>query len=151
LLERVPKEHGRAACVSPLDHFRRRTGLLAAIAQIFAASLRIRCWYHKMGNIRAKLRADDAPEVPAHVDAVRDAATYEAGCVTAAAVIERIADRFPSAMTCLADDDLEASLAHLKLPVRYREREDHQYVGIGSRGSAAAPRSSPGCSTRKAP
>jgi Transposase, Mutator family len=38
-------------------------GLLNAIAQVFPASLRIRCWYHKMANIRAKLSVDDAPEV----------------------------------------------------------------------------------------
>src|SRR5919109_2111059 len=94
-------------------------GLLNAIAQVFPRSLRIRCWYHRMGNIRAKLSADDAPEVLAHVRAIRDAATYDAGCALAAQVIETFAERFPSAMACLADD-LEASLAHLKLPVRHR-------------------------------
>jgi putative transposase len=94
-------------------------GLLNAIAQVFSKSLRIRCWYHRMGNLRTKLPADDAPEVLAHVRAIRDAATYDAGCATAAAVIEQFADRFPSAMACLADD-LEASLAHLRLPVRHR-------------------------------
>jgi putative transposase len=36
-----------------------------------------------------------------------------------ARVIETFSDRFPSAMACLSDD-LEASLAHLKLPVRHR-------------------------------
>lgn len=94
-------------------------GLLNAIAQVFPASLRIRCWYHRMANIRSKLPVDDAPEVLAHVRAVRDAATYDAGCAMAARVIEAFSDRFPSAMACLADD-LEASLAHLKLPVRHR-------------------------------
>jgi putative transposase len=94
-------------------------GLVNAIAQAFPRSLRIRCWYHKMGNIRTKLSADDAPEVLAHVRAVRDAATYDAGCALAAQVLESFADRFPSAMASLADD-LEASLAHLKLPVRHR-------------------------------
>jgi putative transposase len=94
-------------------------GLVNAIAQIFPKSLRIRCWYHRMANIRTKPPADEAPEVLAHVRAVRDAATYDAGCAMAAAVIEQFADRFPSAMACLADD-LEASLAHLRLPVRHR-------------------------------
>lgn len=55
----------------------------------------------------------------AHVRAVRDAPTLEAGEQTAASVIERFGDRYPAAMACLADD-LEASLAHLKLPVRHR-------------------------------
>ena len=37
----------------------------------------------------------------------------------ASSVLERFADRFPAAMTCLADD-LEASLAHLRVPARHR-------------------------------
>jgi putative transposase len=94
-------------------------GLLNAVTQVFPRSLRLRCWYHKMGNIRSKLSADDAPEVLAHIRAIRDAATYDAGRAMAAHVMETFADRFPSAMACLADD-LEASLAHLKLPVRHR-------------------------------
>ncbi len=55
----------------------------------------------------------------AHVRAIRDAATHEAGEAAAATVIERYAGVFPAAMACLSDD-LEASLAHLKLPVRHR-------------------------------
>jgi transposase-like protein len=94
-------------------------GLIAAIAQAFPRSIRIRCWYHKMANIRSKLPADQADEVLAHVRAVRDAPTYEAGQTMAAQVIERFADRFPAAMACLADD-LEASLSHLRVPVRHR-------------------------------
>ena len=34
-------------------------------------------------------------------------------------MIERFFDRYPAAMACLSDD-LEASLAHLRLPVRHR-------------------------------
>lgn len=94
-------------------------GLIAAIEQVFATSLRIRCWYHKLANLRAKLPADAAPEVLAHARAVRDAPTLEAGRVFAGAVIERFADVYPAAMACLAED-LEASLVHLRLPPRHR-------------------------------
>ena len=94
-------------------------GLSNAIVKVFPKSLRIRCWYHKAANIRAKLPADDADEVMAHVRATRDAPTHEAGQEMAASALKRFADRFPSAMTCLADD-LEASLAHLRLPIRHR-------------------------------
>ncbi len=45
--------------------------------------------------------------------------TYEAGQAMSASVMERFADRFLAAMACLADD-LEASLAHLKVPARHR-------------------------------
>lgn len=94
-------------------------GLINAIDKVFSKSLRVRCWYHKMGNIRSKLPAEAADEVLAHVRSVRDAATFEAGQAAAAAAIDRFSDRFPSAMSCLADD-LDASLNHLKLPVRHR-------------------------------
>ncbi len=94
-------------------------GLLNAVAKVFSKSLRIRCWYHKLGNIRSKLPAEGAEEVLAHVRAVRDAPTLEAGEQAAAAVMKRFGDRYPAAMACLAND-LEASLAHLRLPVRHR-------------------------------
>jgi transposase-like protein len=94
-------------------------GLVNAIGQAFGSSIRIRCWYHKMANIRAKLPADQADEVLAHVRAVRDAPTLEAGEAMAASAIERFADRFPAAMGCLAED-LDASLAHLRVPARHR-------------------------------
>ena len=55
----------------------------------------------------------------AHVRAVRDAPTHQAGEALAAQVIERFADHYPAAVACLAED-LEASLAHLRLPPRHR-------------------------------
>lgn len=94
-------------------------GLINAIGGAFQKSLRIRCWFHKMANLRAKLPAEAADEVLAHARAVRDAPTYEAGQAMAASVIERFADQYPAAMACLTDD-LEASLAHLKVPARHR-------------------------------
>lgn len=94
-------------------------GLINAIGACFSSSLRIRCWYHKLGNLRAKLPADGADEVLAHVRAIRDAPTLEAGQAAAAAVLERFGRAYPAAMACLADD-LDASLAHLRLPVRHR-------------------------------
>jgi putative transposase len=94
-------------------------GLINAVTKVFPQSLRIRCWYHKLGNVRSKLPAEGAEDVLAHVRAVRDAPTLEAGEQAAAAVIERFSDRYPAAMACFSDD-LEASLNHLRLPVRHR-------------------------------
>jgi len=94
-------------------------GLAAAIGAVFPASLRIRCWFHKLGNLRSKLPADAADEVLAHARSIRDAPTHEAGERTAAAVLDRYGRTYPAAMACLADD-LEASLAHLRLPIRHR-------------------------------
>ncbi len=94
-------------------------GLVNAIEGIFPRSIRVRCWYHKLGNVRSKLPAEGAEEVLAHARAVRDAPTYEAGEAQAASLIERFGDRYPAAVKSFAED-LEASLAHLKLPVRHR-------------------------------
>jgi transposase-like protein len=94
-------------------------GLINAIGAVFGRSLRIRCWFHKMANIRTKLPAEAADDVLAHARAIRDAPTHEAGEAMAASVIARFAERYPSAMACLSDD-LEASLAHLEVPARHR-------------------------------
>jgi putative transposase len=49
---------------------------------------------------------------------VRDAPTYEAGEVRAAELIERFGEIYPAVASFA--EDLDASLAHLKLPVRHR-------------------------------
>ncbi len=54
-------------------------GLVNAISAVFPESLRIRCWYHKLGNVRSKLPKEGAEEVLAHARAVRDAPSHEAG------------------------------------------------------------------------
>jgi len=94
-------------------------GLVNAIEGTFSKSLRIRCWYHKLGNIRSKLPAEGAEEVLAHARAVRDAPTHEAGEAQAASLVECFGELYPAAVKSFADD-LEASLAHLKVPVRHR-------------------------------
>lgn len=87
---------------------------------MFSESLRIRCWYHKPGNIRSKLPEEGAEEVLAHARSVRDApTTHEAGEAAAARLIESFGEVYPAAIKSFAED-LEASLAHLKVPVRHR-------------------------------
>lgn len=94
-------------------------GLVSAIEGVFSKSLRIRCWYHKLGNIRSKVPEEGAEELLAHARAVRDAPTFKAGEAQAASLIEGFGATYPAAVKSFADD-LEASLAHLKLPVRHR-------------------------------
>jgi putative transposase len=52
--------------------------LIKAIEAVFPRSLRMRCWFHRLANIRAKLPDDEAAEVMAHLYAVRDAPTLDA-------------------------------------------------------------------------
>ncbi len=94
-------------------------GLIAAIAQAFPKSLRGRCWAHKMRSILAKLPLDAVPEVKSYLRQVRDAATLEAGQAAAAEVLRRFGQEYPSAMRCF-EEDLEGSLAELRLPVAHR-------------------------------
>jgi transposase-like protein len=94
-------------------------GLVNAVEGVFSRSIRVRCWYHKLANVRSKLPVEGAEEVLAHARAVRDAPTYQAGEAQAASLIERFGELYPAAVKSFSED-LEASLAHLKLPVRHR-------------------------------
>lgn len=94
-------------------------GLRNAIDAVFANSLRIRCWFHKMANMRSKLPDDDAEEVLAHVRAIRDAATIKDALALSLSFAERFGREFPAAVACL-HDDLDASLAHLRVPAKHR-------------------------------
>jgi transposase-like protein len=94
-------------------------GLVNAIERVFSKSLSIRYWYHKLGNVRSKLPSEGSEEVLAHAREVRDAPPHEAGKAQAASLLERFGATYPAAVKSFADD-LEASLAHLKLPVGHR-------------------------------
>jgi hypothetical protein len=51
-------------------------GLIKGITVCFPAGIRVRCWFHRLANIRAKLPDETAGE--AHVYTVRDAPTMDA-------------------------------------------------------------------------
>jgi transposase-like protein len=94
-------------------------GLIRAVGEAFPKSLRIRCWFHKLQNVLSKLPQSAFEEVKAHLRAVRDAPTHEAGQQAAKEVLLKFSGLYPSAMKSF-EDDLEASLAHLKLPADHR-------------------------------
>jgi transposase-like protein len=96
-------------------------GLVKAITVCFPASIRIRCWFHRLANIRAKLPDEAAAEVMAHVYAVRDAPTVDAARAAADRLISGYRGAFPAAVACFADD-LDALLAIHRVPVRHRIR-----------------------------
>ena len=94
-------------------------GLIKAITACFPASGRIRCWFHRLGNIRAKLPDEAAGEVMAHLYAVRDAPTLDAARVAADRLVNTYARQDPSAVACFTED-LDALLAIHRVPVRHR-------------------------------
>lgn len=94
-------------------------GLIRAIEAVFGSPIRIRCWFHRLANIRSKLSDDAAPQVLAEIRAIRDAPTLDAARAQADRVINQYRREFPAAIRCL-EDDLEALLAVHRIPVRHR-------------------------------
>lgn len=95
-------------------------GCIAAIEATWPMSERIRCWFHKMKNMLEKVPEDIHEEIKRLLIDVRDAPNHEKGRQRALALIDELEHRdLPGAAACLKDD-LEASLAHLKLPSRHR-------------------------------
>jgi len=90
-------------------------GAIRAVETMWPASERIRCWFHKMKNVLEKVPEELHATVKRWLLDVRDAPDHATGQQRAKALIERYRRCLPSAMACLAED-LEASLAHLKLP-----------------------------------
>jgi len=70
-----------------------------------------------MNNILGKVPDQHKAEIKAFLTAVRDAPNYESGYQRAEELISRFEKDFPSSFK----DDLEASLAHLYLPVDHRK------------------------------
>ncbi len=95
-------------------------GLLKAIDEVWPLSLRIRCWVHKMRNVLDRVPDSHKDELKAFLVAVRDAPDYECGSQRAKELICRYENLFPRAIQSFKDD-LEAALAHLKLPAVHRK------------------------------
>jgi putative transposase len=96
-------------------------GLINAITACFPATIRIRCWFHRLGNIRAKLPEETAGEVLAHLYAVRDAPTLDAARAATDRFINTCGRDYPAAVACFTDD-LDVLLAIHRVPVRHRIR-----------------------------
>jgi transposase-like protein len=96
-------------------------GMIKAAEAVFSKSVRIRCWFHRLSNIRSKLPDDDAPEVMAHIYAVREAPTLDAARAAADRFCNTYRRQFPAAVACFSDDR-EALLAIHRVPVRHRIR-----------------------------
>ncbi|MCL6581909.1 MAG: IS256 family transposase [Firmicutes bacterium] len=94
-------------------------GLIKAVEAIWPEAERIRCWAHKMRNVLDKVPEEVRPILKPYLEAVRDAPDYETGRRVAGEVVSRFGGSYPSAMRSFTED-LQASLAHLKLPVVHR-------------------------------
>jgi transposase-like protein len=95
-------------------------GLITAVDAMWPRSLRIRCWFHKMQNLHQKVPPQAWPAFKALVADMRDAPTFEEGQRRRQHLLAQYRDTFPEACRCL-EEDAEASLNHLKVPMRHRQ------------------------------
>jgi transposase-like protein len=94
-------------------------GLIQAVERQWPRALRIRCWAHKTRNVLSRVPEAVPCEVKQQLYAIRDAADYATGLQRYQDVYDRLARAYPSAARSL-EEDHEALLAHLKVPVRHR-------------------------------
>jgi transposase-like protein len=90
-------------------------GLTKAVEAMWPESLRIRCWAHKTRNVLDKVRKEDQEEVKALLNSIRDAGNHDTGELLSERFVQTYRAKYPSAVEAWLDD-VEASLAHLRLP-----------------------------------
>lgn len=96
-------------------------GLIRAVEQVFAQSLRQRCLVHKMRNVLDKVPDSARAEVKAMVQAAYYAPNQEVARMIAAQVLESYQARYPAAMKSF-QDDWEACIAYLRCPATHHKR-----------------------------
>jgi transposase-like protein len=94
-------------------------GVIRAIEECFSRSARQRCLAHRMRNLAAKVPADPWFEFKARVTACYQAPSRAIARQLATGVRADYADLLPSALAGF-EDDFEACIAHLRLPVTHR-------------------------------
>jgi putative transposase len=95
-------------------------GIIRAIEECFTRSARQRCLAHRMRNLTAKVPTDLWPEFKARVRACYQAPSRAIARDLARGVRADYGAVVPSAAACF-DDDFEACIAHLRLPVTHRQ------------------------------
>lgn len=94
-------------------------GIIKAIETCFPKSARQRCLAHRMRNLAAKVPEDQWPAFKERVRAAYQAPSRAIARDLAEGVVKDYGDTLPSAIACF-QDDLEACIAHLRLPVTHR-------------------------------
>jgi len=94
-------------------------GLIRAVEEVLPRSLRQRCLAHKPRNLEAKVPQARWREVKAGALAAYQASSPTIAALCAEAFTKTWGNELPSASKCF-EDDFEACIAHLKLPVAHR-------------------------------
>jgi transposase-like protein len=94
-------------------------GIIKAIETCFPRSARQRCLAHRMRNLAAKVPEDLWPDFKARVQAAYQAPSRAIARDLAEGLVADYETELPSAVACF-QDDFEACIAHLRLPVTHR-------------------------------
>lgn len=95
-------------------------GLIRAVEEVFPKSLRQRCLAHKLRNLGTKVPEERWREVKAHALAAYQALSPLAARAASEEFRRLYARDFPSAVAAF-DEDFEACIAHLRLPIAHRK------------------------------
>jgi putative transposase len=94
-------------------------GIIRAIEECFPRSARQRCLAHRMRNLAVKVPTDLWPEFKTCVTACYQAPSRAIARDLAEGIRADYAATMPSAVACF-EDDFEACIAHLRVPVPHR-------------------------------
>jgi putative transposase len=94
-------------------------GIVKAIEECLPRTARQRCLAHRMRNLAAKVPGDLWPEFKARAQASYQAPSRAIARDLANGVIADYGELLPSAVKCF-QDDFEATIAHLRMPVAHR-------------------------------
>ncbi len=94
-------------------------GIIKAIETCFPRSARQRCLAHRMRNLAAKVPEDLWPDFKARATAAYQAPSRAIARDLAEGLVTDHQAELPSAVACF-QDDFEACIAHLRLPVTHR-------------------------------
>ncbi len=96
-------------------------GLIRAIEEVFAHSLRQRCLAHKIRNVLDKVPDQARPEVKAAVQAAYYAPNQDVAEMMASDLLDTYRDTYPTAMKSF-QDDWQACIAYLRCPRVHHKR-----------------------------
>jgi putative transposase len=94
-------------------------GLIRASEEVFPLSLRQRCLAHKLRNIQSKVPEDQQRTVIPMARNAYQASSPAIARMAAAELKRQWGTELPAAVACF-EDDFEACIAHLQLPVSHR-------------------------------
>ena len=94
-------------------------GLMRAAEEVLARSIRQRCLAHKMRNLQSKVPEQRWRELLPAARGAYQAPSVALARLAAEELVNRWQQELPAAVRCF-EDDFEACIAHLRLPIAHR-------------------------------